>query len=182
MTTREKRAEDRQALEHLLEVYGADRTRWPARERLRFASLVAEDDGARRLVSEASALDSLLDLAPKASAAREHALKERIVAAALRQTEPRFSVVARSTESAAGGGWRAWAHRASALRAAARSGWAAGGLLAASLVVGVLLGSAGTFDTAVQQVAEATGYSVTDTSSHLALGDEMVSASDEEVL
>jgi hypothetical protein len=31
-------------------------------------------------------------------------------------------------------------------------------------------------------VAEATGYSVTDTSSHLALGDEMVSASDEEVL
>ena len=88
MTTKEKRAEDRQALEHLLEVYGADRTRWPARERLRFASLVAEDDGARRLVSEASALDSLLDLAPKASAAREHALKERIVAAALRQTEP----------------------------------------------------------------------------------------------
>jgi hypothetical protein len=55
-------------------------------------------------------------------------------------------------------------------------------LLAASLVVGVLLGSAGTFDTAVQQVAEATGYSMTDTSSHLALGDEMVSASDEEVL
>ena len=100
MTTKEKRAEDRQALEHLLEVYGADRTRWPARERLRFASLVAEDDGARRLVSEASALDSLLDLAPKASAAREHALKERIVAAALRQTEPRFAVVARSTEPA----------------------------------------------------------------------------------
>ena len=68
------------------------------------------------------------------------------------------------------------------MRAPASSGWAAGGLLAASLVVGVLLGSAGTFDTAVQQVAEATGYSVTDTSSHLALGDEMVSASDEEVL
>ncbi|MGZ5889090.1 MAG: hypothetical protein ACXWJS_00645 [Hyphomicrobium sp.] len=181
MTTKEKRAEDRQALEHLLEVYGADRTRWPARERLRFASLVAEDDGARRLVSEASALDSLLDLAPKASAAREHALKERIVAAALRQTEPRFAVVARSAAPARAG-WRAWTGRVSALRAPASSGWAAGGLLAASLVVGVLLGSAGTFDTAVQQVAEATGYSVTDTSSHLALGDEMVSASDEEVL
>jgi hypothetical protein len=181
MTTKEKRAEDRQALEHLLEVYGADRTRWPARERLRFASLVAEDDGARRLVSEASALDSLLDLAPKASAAREHVLKERIVAAALRQTEPRFAVVARSTKPARAG-WRAWTGRASALRAPASSGWAAGGLLAASLVVGVLLGSAGTFDTAVQQVAEATGYSVTDTASHLALGDEMVSASDEEVL
>ena len=125
--------------------------------------------------------NSLLDLAPKASAAREHVLKERIVAAALRQTEPRFAVVARSTKPARAG-WRAWTGRASALRAPASSGWAAGGLLAASLVVGVLLGSAGTFDTAVQQVAEATGYSVTDTSSHLALGDEMVSASDEEVL
>ena len=92
--TKDKRSEDRQALERLLKVYGADRTRWPARERLRFAGLVAEDDAGRRLVAEATALDSLLDLAPKASAAREHALKERIVAAALRQAEPRFAVVA----------------------------------------------------------------------------------------
>jgi hypothetical protein len=183
MTTKDRRAEDRQALEHLLEVYGADRTRWPARERLRFASLVAEDDAARHLLAEATALDSLLDLAPKASAAREHALKERIVAAALRQTGPKFAVVARATEDA-GAGWKAWVRRPSLSRAPASSGWAAGGLLAASLVVGVLLGSAGTFDTAAQQMAEATGYatSVTETSSHLALGDEMVSTSDEEVL
>jgi hypothetical protein len=174
--TKDKRSEDRQALERLLEVYGADRTRWPARERLRFAGLVAEDDAGRRLVAEATALDSLLDLAPKASAAREHALKERIVAAALRQAEPRFAVVARSTGAGAAG-WRAWTRRAPA-----SSGWAAGGLLAASLFVGVLLGSAGTFDTAVQQVAEAAGYSGADTPSHLALGDEMVSTSDEEVL
>ena len=33
------------------------------------------------------------------------------------------------------------------------------------IVVGVLLGSAGTFDTAVQQVAEATGENVTTTAS-----------------
>lgn len=173
--TKDKRAEDRQALERLLEVYGADRTRWPARERLRFASLVAEDDASRRLLAEATALDSLLDLAPKASAAREHALKERIVAAALRQAEPRFAVVARSTESGAPG-WRAWARRAPA-----SSGWVAGGVLAASLFVGVLMGSAGTFDTAVQQVAEAAGYSTADTS-HLAQGDEMVASADEDVL
>lgn len=175
MTTKDKRTENRQALEHLLEVYGADRTRWPARERLRFASLVAEDAAVRRLMAEATALDSLLDLAPKASAAREHALKERIVAAALRQAEPRFAVVARSIETE-DAGWRAWARRAPA-----SSGWAAGGLLAASLLVGVLIGSAGTFDTAVQQVAEAAGYSAADTS-HLALGDEMVATAEEEVL
>ncbi len=173
--TKDKRSEDRQALERLLEVYGADRTRWPARERLRFASLVAEDDAARRLLAEATALDSLLDLAPKASAAREHALKERIVAAALRQAEPRFAVVARSTETGSPG-WRAWARRVPA-----SSGWAAGGLLAASLVVGVLMGSAGTFDTAVQQVAEAAGYSTAD-ASHLAQSDEMVARADEDVL
>ncbi len=175
MTTKDRRTEDRQALERLLEVYGADRTRWPARERLRFASLVAEDAATRRLMAEATALDSLLDLAPKASAAREHALKERIVAAALRQAEPRFAVVARSIRSE-GAGWRALARGVPA-----SGGWAAGGLLAASLVVGVLLGSAGTFDTAVQQVAEATGYSTADTS-QLARGDEMVASADEEVL
>jgi hypothetical protein len=183
MTTKDRRAEDRQALERLLEIYGADRTRWPARERLRFASLVAEDDAARHLMAEATALDSLLDLAPKASAAREHALKERIDAAALRQTGPRFAVVARASDDA-GQGWKAWVRRPSLSHAPASSGWAVGGLLAASLFVGVLLGSAGTFDTAVQQMAEATGYttSVADASSHLALGDEIVSTSDEEVL
>jgi hypothetical protein len=183
MTTNDKRVEDRQALERLLEVYGADRTRWPARERLRFAGLVAEDDAARHLMAEAAALDSLLDLAPKASAAREHALKERIVAAALRQTGPKFAVVARAGDDA-GQGWKAWVRRPPFSHAPASSGWAAGGLLAASLFVGVLLGSAGTFDTAVLQVAEATGYttSVADASSQLALGDEMGSTSDEEAL
>src|SRR5262245_7919941 len=101
--TKDMRAEDRQALERLLEIYGADRTRWPARERLRFASLVAEDEASRRLMAEASALDRLLDVAPKASAAREHALKERIVAAALRQGHAKFAVVARSSETGASG-------------------------------------------------------------------------------
>lgn len=174
--TKDIRAEDRQALERLLEICGADRTRWPARERLRFASLVAEDEASRHLMAEASALDELLDLAPKASTAREHVLKERIVAAALRQGHPKFAVVAGSSETSTSG-WRRWARRAPA-----SSGWAAGGLLAASLFVGVMLGSAGTFDTAVQGIAEAAGYATADTSSHLALGDEMLSASDEEVL
>ena len=90
---KDKRAEDRQALERLLEVYGADRTRWPARERLRFASFIGEDDGAKRLLAEADALDSLLDRAPRASEARERALQERIVAAALRSSETKLAVV-----------------------------------------------------------------------------------------
>jgi hypothetical protein len=83
--------------------------------------------------------------------------------------------VARSDENG-GGGWRAFARRAPA-----SGGWAAGGLLAASLFVGVVLGSTGTFDTAVQRVAEATGYVAADTS-RLARGDEMVASADEDVL
>ena len=62
---KDRRAEDRLALERLLDVCGADRTRWPARERLRFASFIGEDEGAKRLLAEADALDSLLDLAPR---------------------------------------------------------------------------------------------------------------------
>ena len=188
MTTKDTRAEDRQALVRLLEIYGADRTRWPARERLRFAGFISEDDDARRAMVEAAALERLLDLAPKASSTREQALKERIVAAALRSAEPRLAVVTRGSDGAA---WRpraasaaraAWARLPSLAGAPASSGWAAAELLAASLFVGVLLGSAGTFDTTVQQVAEATGYAVSADSSQLALGEEMVAAADEDLL
>ena len=84
MTKMDKRAEDREALERLLDIYGADRTRWPARERLRFAGIVGEDKVAARMLAEADALDRLLEQAPRASGADVEALKERIMAAALR--------------------------------------------------------------------------------------------------
>ncbi len=84
MTKMDKRAEDREALERLLDIYGADRTRWPARERLRFAGIVGEDKVAARMLAEADALDRLLEQAPRASVADVDALKERIMAAALR--------------------------------------------------------------------------------------------------
>ena len=55
-------------------------------------------------------------------------------------------------------------------------------VIAAEIRIGVLLGSAGPFDTTVQQVAEATGYAVSADSSQLALGEEMVAAADEDLL
>ncbi len=70
MTKMDKRAEDREALERLLEIYGADRTRWPARERLRFAGVISDDKAAARMLAEADALDRLLEQAPRASVGR----------------------------------------------------------------------------------------------------------------
>jgi hypothetical protein len=177
---KDKRAEDRQALERLLDVCGADRTRWPARERLRIASFIGEDEGAKRLLAEADALDSLLDLAPRASEARERALQERIVAAALRSSEIRLAVVSS----------RAVAPVASSLRSKypvfgkgrVSRDWPAAALLAASLVMGVVLGSAGTLDKAVQEVADISGYTTVTDPSQVALGDDIVAPVDEDLL
>ena len=183
--TKDTRAKDREALERLLDVYGADRTRWPARERLRFASFISEDEASQRLVAESTALDALLDLAPRASEARERALKERVVAAALRQTETKLAVVTGggATAMARLPAWLRHARRATpSTRTHERREWPAAALLAASLVVGIVLGSAGTFDTTVQEVAEATGITTAGETSQLALGEEILAMSEEDLL
>jgi hypothetical protein len=71
-------------LERLLDVYGADRTRWPVEARAGAGHLVAKDATARRLLAEAEALDRVLERAPLPSLARESALADRIAAAARR--------------------------------------------------------------------------------------------------
>jgi hypothetical protein len=175
MTKMDKRAEDREALDRLLDVYGADRTRWPARERLRFASVISEDKVAARMLAEAEALDRLLDAAPLSAGADVDALKDRIMAAALRGGQARPNVV-----SFGGGGHaKGWAGRLHAPAFAARfREWPAAAVLAASLMFGVVLGSTGTFDSTLRQVASVTGFSTmaattTDTS-QLALGDDLL--------
>ena len=74
--------------ERLLDVYGGDRTRWPAEARAAAAQLVARDARARGILAEAEALDRVLERAPLPSLAIEAALAERIVAAA--QRSPRI--------------------------------------------------------------------------------------------
>src|SRR5262245_42462473 len=72
----------------LLDVYGGERTRWPAEARAAAAHLVARDAEARRLLAEAEALDRVLQSAPVPALAAEAALAERIVVAA--QRSPRM--------------------------------------------------------------------------------------------
>jgi hypothetical protein len=129
--------------ERLLEVYGSDRTRWPADARAGAGHLVARDRAARRLLVEAEALDRALERAPLPSLALEAALADRIAAAAPRSPRIVRSGGAPAAQAPAEGrsnvfrlpdlrGRRQWRGR-TALGGAAS-------VLAASLAIGVLIG------------------------------------------
>ncbi len=139
-----KQATELAALVNRLEISGADRTRWPAQERLRFAPLISGNAEAQRLVAEAAALDRLLDKIPAADPANLHGLIDRIVAAAEAEGQPRTDNVvsisaARRTPAAAAK--RPPIHQ--------RSTWQAAALLAASLFVGAFVGKSGLLNSAV---------------------------------
>ena len=184
MTSKDTRAEDREALARLLEIHGADRTRWPARERLRFAGVISEDKAAARLLAEAEALDRLLDRAPRAGDENLDALKERIVAAAIRSDGRKFSAVEggkAGVAKAAPANVRRPAWAGASLKG--RFGeWPAAAVLAASLVLGVMLGSAGTLDTTMQRMASVAGLSTTSDTTNVAFGEEILGAGDEDLL
>lgn len=152
MTDRIEHQRDLEALERLLDSHGADRTRWPAPARLRFAAFVAESPEARRAVTGAEALDRLLDRAPATSDERRAALADRIVSMALAEA-PR---AASAPSSVVPLGDRRERMGRMATRVAS-SGWSAAALLAASLLVGVFAGVSGTVPPAVQSVAQLTG-------------------------
>ena len=202
-----KRAGDIAALGRLLESHGADRTRWPAPERLRFAGLLKGDPEARSMLAEAAALDRLLDMAPRIGVEREAALADRILAGAKgmeqmpatagheapRQVKaagavaPAGSRITRLDE-VRGAGALADRNKAGPVRAVRGlthrigSNWPAAGLLAASLFIGILTGGSGVILPALQGLP---GIAQSDSDSeglHLALGAEGGIAPDEDTL
>jgi hypothetical protein len=127
-----------EALKRLLEIFGADRSRWPARDRLKFAELLAESAEARRLVAEAEAFDRLLDQAPEPKATDITALSKRILAAAAADAPAdRASKTQTFSRAAKPGG--------EPLRRQARRmvDWPAAALMAASLMLGIFAGTNG---------------------------------------
>jgi hypothetical protein len=127
--------------ERLLEVYGGDRTRWPADARAGAGHLVARDRAAQRLLAETEALDRVLERAPLPTLASEAALADRIAAAASRSPRVVRAGATPPAEAAAEGnvfrlpdlrGRRQW-------HDTAKFGGAAS-VLAASLAIGVLIG------------------------------------------
>lgn len=149
--------------ERLLEVYGSDRTRWPVEARAVAGHLVARDRAARRLLAEAEALDRVLERAPLPTLVQEAAIAERIVTAARRT--PRIVSIAREE---AGRSVAASRNVIAMSPVGARSRWrttrtALGGVagaLAASLVVGVLLGLSSLSQGIVPAVEQMTGLTL----------------------
>lgn len=149
-----KHANEMAALVNRLEISGADRTRWPAQERLRFAQLIAGNAEAQRLVAEAAALDRLLDKAPAVDVAKLGGLVDRIVAAA----EAEGQLAGGNVISIAAARRQVEAKRH--VPVYGRSSWRAGALLAASLVVGAFVGTSGLLGTAVPSLGGGGEYDV----------------------
>jgi hypothetical protein len=147
----------------LLDVYGAERTRWPVEARASAAVLVSGDAEARRLLAETQALDRVLERAPVPGSVVETALAERIVAAAQRSPRiVRLPVAPRVAEEASAGEAAvlpapAVGHGHRRLRLFSRQMGAAG-VLAASLMVGVVIGNAGLPAQLLPALADMAGF------------------------
>jgi anti-sigma factor RsiW len=158
MTNKPDDADVHDELRHLLEVHGADRNRWPAAGRLKFASVIATDPAAHQTYAEFAALDRLLDKAPSVSIERERALARRIMEAAARPPLPVLVPIPASARPVVARAHPSWAKRP------------APALMAASLMFGLIFGFSGLPAPAYDAVAELIGLSDSDT--------EIVSASD----
>jgi hypothetical protein len=161
--------------ERLLDIYGSDRTRWPVEARASAGHLVARDRAARRLLAEAEALDRALERAPLPTLAQEAAIAERIVGAAKRT--PRVvpaAKVAPAQQAASGAGSRGadnhsadnvvrlsgLRHHAQRLTGRSSLGGVAAGALAASLVVGILIGHSNLTQPVLPAIEQLTGITL----------------------
>ncbi|MDX2308443.1 MAG: hypothetical protein NW216_09415 [Hyphomicrobium sp.] len=157
-----------QDFRRFLESHGADRARWPAAERLRFATLLSSSAEAHRALADEEAFDAVLQSAPGVSPGDAARAADRLMArlpnaaATNVVTLPRAKPMARP-------------------HARSRSGYLEAGLLAASLMIGVLAGTGGYVDTsglallASNEVAEADHGAI-------ALGFDETAATEEDLL
>ena len=139
----------------LTDSFGGDIERWPVGEQQQARTLAARDPALAAMLGSEAVFDRLLGLAPAAAPASE-ALVDRIVAAARQEAAagPRSAKVItlprqRRTDVAGSGGM-ARGEAASSRSRPDGSWWisapraaGAGGMLAASLLVGIMLGAAG---------------------------------------
>ena len=155
--------------ERLLDIYGSDRTRWPVEARASAGHLVARDRAARRLLAEAEALDRALERAPLPTLAQEAAIAERIVGAAKRT--PRVVPAAKAAPAqqtsrgadnhSADNVVRLSGLRQRAQRLTGRSSLGGvAGALAASLVVGILIGHSNLTQPVLPAIEQLTGITL----------------------
>jgi hypothetical protein len=139
-----------------LETYGADLARWPEAERSAARSLMAASAEARALHQEEAALDRLLAKAPAVSASRHDRVADAIMAAiaspapAERATGTSGNVIALPARPRRLGAPRSAERLAKPLPR--RQIWQAAAGLAASLAIGIMIG---TFDLAPSSMTSA---------------------------
>ena len=159
--------------ERLLDVYGADRTRWPLAARASAAARLASDVTARKLLTEAEALDTVLLHTAEPDKTDVVALAERIVAAA--RAMPR-SAGSEGVTSVPVGLPRQ--HRMTV--ASGRDAVRGAALLAASLLIGVFVGQSQLGARAVPALEELTGIASPASVDRLAMLDLHMEGVDED--
>jgi anti-sigma factor RsiW len=178
----------------LLDVYGADQSRWPADAVRQLAKLTGDEAiAAQQALREAEALDRVLARASSVSEARQTALADRIMAAVHEEAGRQVTEADGSRVSAS----PAAVSNVIALRPRGNPGapavsaqrfagidWRAAAAMAAALVIGIGVGMSGTASPTFQAVAETVGVSLE--RSVLAFNDEhggtMAALDDEDVL
>ena len=139
------------AFERLVDTYGSDPARWPFERRgpaealLRSSSL--EGANARRRLAEARALDRVLAVAMPVDAAKVANLANRIVHSSRQGVRPARPVLIAQQRL----------DRSRASSRVSRTGWAAGALLAASLLLGISIAPAVSPLPAFHEVADLVG-------------------------
>ncbi len=138
--------------ERLLETYGSDPDRWPALRRAEALALAGESAPAARLLAEARALDGVLARVPQADPARMQPLSDRILAAATAGPAPIpeaqskgarvIQLPVRKRPAIAPPASPPRTHTVPARPAREPGTWRAATALAASLMLGVMLGVA----------------------------------------
>ena len=161
-----------QALEQTLDTFGADQTRWPDADRVRFAALIEQEPRAQRLIAEAVAFDRVLDLGHAADREQHEALADRIVAAAGGEPQAvdgdipdNVRALSRGPRRERNRGWRAG-------KPPVRD-WAAMALLAASLLMGVFAGLSGRADGVLSLIVGEAHAASPDDAPTLALGEDI---------
>jgi len=147
-------------LKEMVDAWGASPSRWPEAERPAAEALVAASAEARRLVDEALHLDTLLDAAPVE--APSEALMARLMAA-----RPRPVADAPSVARAPRGAWRGlieavWPYGSPAVPA---------GALAASIMLGIMVGNTGDFSPLAETTIMASEATADDQIIALAMAD-----------
>lgn len=148
---------DRKFVESVLETYGAKPARWPDAVRERMHALIAADADLRALHNEFSALETALDQAIGSvddSANHQHAaLADRIMDQVAREA----NVVAMPEKRRSMSPTPTRFNRGAGRQALQSPNMAALSTLAASLIVGVFVGSMGTANTVLTPISEALG-------------------------